>query len=259
MRVRGLKHIAVVCSIACGACAARHGNPPPDLARGDLSFVDDLATNAMVQMRSSSTGVLLGGTIILLNRPPMIETGDLMVAHITLGLANNKMPPAVMAPSGWTLLDRLDRTMNDGMLALYWHVADAQSEPAQYSWMASENLAGCGWIGAFTGASTTNPFNVKQGFIDNTSTNKYMTGSVTTKAPNALVLVTFAGHDVTTGPTIWSVPPGVMQLVNFNNNQARSLFTGMVRQDQPGVVGPFSSTTSSTEAYALMYLLALTP
>jgi hypothetical protein len=223
----------------------------PDLASSDL------AGQPMVTLRSIATAYDYSSqnpTTLTINKPANTTNGDFLLATVAVGSSGSAQPPTISAP-GWTLVDRHDKG-GDTTLVIYYRVAGVL-EPLNYAFACNQQCEGPGWIAAFTGVGSMMPIDAHNGLVDPSSMASYTGPSATTKQRNALVIATFASHAA--APSTWNLPNGTTTLVDFNNTDTRSIMSATQVAWMPGPIGPFTSTASKVQDYALMHILALAP
>ena len=164
--------------------------------------------------------------------------------------------PGFTAPAGWTQVRRLDHA-TDTALLVYWHTATAV-EPTSYTWQFSAQIEGVAWISCYANVDPSSPIDAEAGLVDSTAGPAYATPSITTTAPNAMLVATFVSH-LATPPTTWSGSAGTTVRASFNNGTSRS---GLGEDQLVAATGPTGArmaTASSPQDYALVHVLALRP
>jgi hypothetical protein len=243
------------------ACEARDGgNPdltaPPDVAAPtppDLTAPPDLRVLSPVVLHGVASAVL-ASNVITINRPTGTNAGDALVAVMVVGNVNATAQPTVTPPSGFTLVDRIDVGLTASLL-VYLRMAGS-TEPSAYTWAPSDvQDSGVGWIAAYSGVDPVSPIDAHVGQATPTTGTTCTTPKLTTSTSTMLV-VSFVGQSAGMANT-WTVPSGLTQLVNLNNNNRRSGLGAATFVPSAGQVGPFSSTASISEENCITNLIAL--
>lgn len=141
--------------------------------------------NAQIALRGSVT-TATGTNSVTINRPLGISNGDIMIANV----ANYLQSSQVSASSaGWTLIAGTDT--DRGRSTLLYKIA-GNNEPSSYTFaVTSGSTASTGAIVAFSGVSTTNPFDVTpaSSWYTQSSASLSAIPSITTSTANAAVLM----------------------------------------------------------------------
>src|SRR6266700_5672420 len=105
-----------------------------------------------IGLRAASAGNNgAGGSSLTLWTPAGTTSGDVMVAHVIVQTAGNK----ITAPAGWNLVLRQD-TSSAIATVTYVKVASA-AEPASYTWSFGTAGQASGGIASYVGVDTTTP------------------------------------------------------------------------------------------------------
>jgi hypothetical protein len=134
-------------------------------------------------------------TSVVVVKPAGTSQGDLLIAAVS---TDGSTSASIVAPAGWTLLNRGSDSGNNMTLGVWWKTAGA-SEPANYTFTWTGNEQAYGWIMRFTGHDSSNPINAWQ-FQQGASTSSTPTcPTVTTTVANATIVRIggFDLHDVT--------------------------------------------------------------
>ena len=159
-------------------------------------------------------------TTITIPAPLSISSGDFLIAGIAF---NGGDKTSVIAPTGWTLIERKDGSgTNDNNIGLvtYYRIANS-SEPSSYSWNLT-NLEGesddedtepraAGGIIRYTGVNIDDPIDVKAKSEGNG--NMLYAPSITTTNANETVILFYAQDDSTDHPT----PSGTTERYDIAN------------------------------------------
>jgi len=202
-----------------------------------------------ISLRSSSSANNgSGGTTLTINVPSGTSNGDVMVAHVVVQTAGNSFA----APSGWTIIKRLDTTTNIAT-ATYWKVAGS-SEPSSYTWTFGTSGEASGGIASYTGVNTTNPIDVSMVQYNNGTTNVDNTGVTTTFANDMLV---YAVGIVSSAPT-YTLPSGFTQEWKTSSTSNTTSALSQEIASSSGATGTIHGTLSSSYS-TVTHLIALRP
>ena len=214
------------------------------------------AMPVVIAWQSTTTAkVVQAGAVSVTVARPTCATGDVFVATVAMGRTNSATKPTFTAPTGWTLVRRVDR-LNDTALATYWHTAGA-TEPATYTWQLGATIEGVAWISCYAHVDPISPIEIDAGALVATAGPMYAAPSITTTTPNAMVLATFVSHAATA--TTWSVPTGTTARASLNNATTRSGLGVDKLFALAGATGTLTATASTVQDYALVETLALKP
>jgi hypothetical protein len=220
-----------------------------------LSYTIAGPAPAGIRFRSATTSSYPSGstTRITVPIPPGTVAGDVLVASVGFGNSSATALPAITAPSGWTLVRRVDHgTVNS--LAIYWHAYAAGDLVP--TWTAGQSVGGAASISAYSGVAAA-PMDVSAG-KDAGSGSTFSTASVVTSAPDELLVASFFAHSAG-GPTSWTPQAPLTSRTNFNNGGSRSMTTADVLQRTASTSGSFSAIASVSQDYGLTALVALRP
>jgi hypothetical protein len=204
---------------------------------------------------ASSAGAASGVLTLTINKPTGTVQNDVMIASI--GVRPNTA--AITAPSGWTLVRRIDNANSAAnSLAVYSKVAGA-SEPASYSWTFNTSTGSAGGIQTFTGVDTTTPIDVEDG--QNTASGlTHATPDVTTTVANTMIVTS---HSFASAAT-WTPPTGMTEgfdvaSLAVPNLGGQSTEGNFALQSAPGPTGTKTATASNDADVGNTHILALTP
>ena len=204
---------------------------------------------------TTTTSVLAAGALSVTVARPTCAAGNVFVATVAMGRTGSAASPTFTAPTGWTLVRRVDR-LNDSALLTYWHTASA-AEPTSYTWQFSATIEGVAWISCYANVNPTAPIEVEAGVLVATVGPAYATPSITTTTPNAMVLATYVSHAATA--TTWVAPTGTTKRAGLNNGTTRSGLGVDKLFAAAGATGTLTATASTAQGYALVEILALKP
>ena len=224
-------------------------------------------------LASANAGRTSLGTLTI-NKPAGTAENNVMVASIGFRIQSPgqySTDVAVAAPSGWSLVRRLDNMNSTGSgLAIYQKVAGA-SEPASYGWTFScinasggntcVNLgfnAGAGGILSFSGVNTTTPIDVENGQSTSSGTTTPATPSVTTTVPNAMLV---SSHTIANA-NAWANPPTSGMTQAFQRTTGIEMIqVSYAVQASAGATGTKTATDLGGDApdHGNTHILALKP
>lgn len=118
---------------------------------------------------------------ITIVRPTGTVQNDVMIAAIGVRPA----AASVSAPSGWTLVRRVDNGTNNSLLV--YRKAAGGSEPESYAWQLSGAVHAAAGIQCFSSVDTANPIDAEAGQTTPSSLT-HATPSVSTTVANAMVV-----------------------------------------------------------------------
>ncbi|MGH8753614.1 MAG: DUF6701 domain-containing protein [Burkholderiales bacterium] len=206
-----------------------------------------------------------GNTHILALRPNLnslailapsctMNADNIMIASIAVTPSST----TITAPSGWTLIRRIDNTSaTTNSLAVYWRLTVA-SEPLFYSWTLSGASFAVGGIQMFSNVHTTTPIDVENGVATASSTS-HATPSVTTTVANTMLVTSHAFASSAT----WSEPSGMSE--EFDVQGGVSGATGLSIEGNrefiaaAGATGTRTATASANADRGNTHILALKP
>jgi hypothetical protein len=233
---------------------------------GDSSdATEDASADApphMITWRDTTTTFILADQPeqrMQLSRPPMAAPGDVLIAGIAMGDSEAPTTPVYTPPTGWSLVRRLDEGAA-ASLAIYWHAVTG-SEPSMYTWTFETKLEGVAWLSDYAGVDTATPYERENGSVIDAMGTSYATPTITTTAPNSLVLASFAGHcceDKSDIP-MWIGPSGMEVRANLNDDSTGSGLAAELPLAAQGSAGPYTARINVTQDYALTHVMALLP
>jgi outer membrane protein assembly factor BamB len=202
----------------------------------------------------AKAGTASGTLTLTISKPTGTVQNHVMIASI--GVRPNTA--TITAPSGWTLVRRINNTTaSANSLAVYYKVAGG-SEPASYAWTFSTSTGVAGGIQTFSGVDTTTPIDVENGQAT-ASASSHATPSVTTTVARTMVVAshTFA----TTGS--WAPPPGMAEGFDVASGDAdpggQTTEGSYVLQTAAGATGTKSASTTGTADTGNTHILVLRP
>jgi hypothetical protein len=116
-----------------------------------------------------------------------VVAGDLLIAALAI---DGNVISTVNAPSGWTLVSRLQSGSAVGV-GVWWKIAGS-SEPGTYAFTWTGNERAYGWTMRFTGHNPTTPINT---FATNVGTSATPTCAATTTSVANTMVVRIGGFD----------------------------------------------------------------
>ena len=146
---------------------------------------------AAILFRAASFAQNGGASSVTLTKPASVVADDLMLASIVMSGAATITPP-----SGWAVVRdpgsnaALDTTSGTLRHAVYFKVAGS-GEPSSYTWSLSASRNGAGGLTAYSGVSTTSPFDVAGGQA-NPSSVSITTPSLSSGVDNTRLVALFA-------------------------------------------------------------------
>jgi RHS repeat-associated protein len=225
-------------------------------ARAQIAFraaTSATAAGITPAFRSAASAATTGAALTI-TRPSGVAANDVLIA--SLGVTPSTV--AIVAPSGWTLVRRMD---NAGpianTLAVYYKVASA-SEPASYAWGVSGSGFTVGGVQAFTGIDTTAPIESENGQATASATT-HATPSLTTSMANAMVVTSHAFASART----WTPPSGMTESFDqpsgANNATGMSIEGARVVQAVAGATGVKTATSAGNADAGNTHILVLKP
>jgi fibronectin type 3 domain-containing protein/regulation of enolase protein 1 (concanavalin A-like superfamily) len=212
-------------------------------AAGDSGYSTEASATAIIPaFRGAASAGAPSGTLTLgIARPAGTVQGDVMVASIAVRPSS----ATITAPSGWTLVRRVNNaTGNTNSLAVYYKVAGA-SEPASYSWTFNTSTGSAGGIQSFSGINTTTPIDVEAG--QNTASGLTLAApSVTTRFAYDMVVTS---HGFSSSAT-FTPPSGMTQAFDVASDSVlgsggESIQGNYRLQPAIGATGTMSATASN--------------
>ncbi len=122
-------------------------------------FEVGIACAAGVQFRSAGKGSTAAGSVIVVNGPPGVQAGDVMLAVLSWDGA-----ASIAAPAGWTVIREDVQATVPKRQKLFYRVATA-AEPPTYTFTATGAAPadGVGVVSAYRGVDTARPIDVHGG------------------------------------------------------------------------------------------------
>ena len=215
------------------------------------------ATYAGISFRAAASAATDTSSLSI-GLPSGTLENDVMIAAI--GFRPSSV--TVTAPTGWTLVRRVDNSdQQTNSLAVYRKVAGS-SEASSHTWDVTGASYAVGGIQSFGGVDTANPIDVENGQATAESLS-HAAPSVTTTVANAMVVT---AHTFTTSTT-WS-PPSAMtegfdvQFSPVDPGLGQSISAHYVQQTATGATGTKTATaagSSGDEDPGNTHTLALRP
>jgi len=223
-------------------------------AHAQVSFraaAQSVGTAGGIAFRASAQAGAASGVLTLtINVPAGTVQNDVMVAAI--GVRPNTA--TVTAPSGWTLVRRINSTAgNSNSLLVYTRVAGA-GEPANYAWGFSSSTGSTGGILSFSGVDTASPVDVENGQPTPNGLT-HTAPSVNTTVANTMLVT---GHTYSSAGT-WTPPGGMTERVDVQGGGLQSTEINHVLQAATGATGTKSATASTDADGGNAHILALRP
>lgn len=189
--------------------------PVGGIARGGVSTVANASASSQ----------------IVLTKPVGTVTGDVLVACIVL---NGGSVATNGAPVGWSTIAAVPGVTNPRVYG-YYRVAGA-SEPLSYTWTLSSSVKNGAGIARYVGVDPTAPLHGVPTTASAASGTSAVLPSITTSAPNAMVVGCVGMNSTSTGAQI-SSPAGMTQAWDIG---------GKRHELADGVVGPAGATGTRT-------------
>jgi hypothetical protein len=189
-----------------------------------------------------------GSSTLTIGLPAGTSSGDVMVAHVIVRTAGNKITP----PVGWSLVLQLG-TSSSAATATYVKVAGS-SEPSSYTWSFGTAGQASGGIASYIGVNTTNPVDTSHAQYNASTSNVDNTGVTTTAANDMLVYVV----GITLATTM-NVPSGFTEQWRTSSS---SLTTSEMSQEifaSAGTTGTIHGTLNGGANSNITMLIALEP
>ncbi len=185
-------------------------------------------------------------------KPSTVQQNDFLLAHISGRVITGF---ALTAPSGWTLIRKLNSGSQFGTHVFY-KIASA-SEPVNYTFTDSTGSMlydKLGAVSVWRGVNITSPINVKGDTISNGS--PHTLRSVTTNVDSCMILTLFADGSGST----WIPPAGMTEEYDTSASQSSyvSVTLGQVLQASMGSTGAKTSV-SQYNSLATGFIIALQP
>lgn len=229
----------------------------------------------LIEQRGVATSGTTNGTILTINKPAGVVTGDVMIVNISLGRSTaNTADPSL---AGWTLVSGalFDNNKNYRAAVLYRVATDADAAVTSYVFTLGAGTTGAvGAIVAFANVdvSGVSPFDVIPGSINAspvTKTVSVVANGITTSSSNAAVLMLTQSNDNVTwvnalnDATAWrSNDPSVLnELYDFpfiGSSDKLSVGMAWSLKNGPGQTGNGLVNQSAQKNFGAI-LLALKP
>jgi hypothetical protein len=201
---------------------------------------DQFSYTMVIAQRGIATTAATTNTTLTINKPTGVMSGDILIVNISQ-IGNSTTAPT---STGWTLVAGANLAGTTARYGAVLYKLAGSSEPASYTFtLGSGTNDAAGAIVAFSGVSTTTPFDVTPGAISvQASQTGVATTSVTTVSANDAVIM--FGMAANGNPT-WSgwktaTSPGTLtELYDFQSNS-----------DSVGAAWAIKTTTGSTGAGA---------
>ena len=205
----------------------------------------------------SAASAATNTTSLAVNLPSGTAENDVMIAAISV----RPYTATITAPSGWTLVRRVNfTTLQTSSLAVYRKVATS-SEASSFTWSFSGNTYAAGGIQSFSGVDTSNPVNVENGQGTSESLS-HATPSVTTTVANAMLVT---AHSFPSS-TSWTPPSGMTEGFDVqygsSGGPGQSIEANYGLQTVAGATGAKTATAAGDSNYidpGTTHILALKP
>jgi MSHA biogenesis protein MshQ len=235
-------------ALGCGMTETGGGTVTISLTTTDT----DVWALGAVPVKPASTALPTGSIAIPV--PTGTVQNDVMIASIGVRPSTS----GITAPSGWTLVRRIDNASTvSNSLAIYRRVAGA-SEPGSYTWTLSGDAFSAGGIQSFENIDTANPIDVENGQTTASGT-AHATPSVTTTVANAMLVTS---HTYSSNRT-WTPPSGMTEAFDFalgtDPSTGQAIEGNYVRQSAAGSTGTKTATAAGDADVGNAHILALRP
>jgi hypothetical protein len=202
--------------------------------------------------QSSVANSSSGATTLVITAPSSVATGDVLIAGVTVSAGSGA---SITAPSGWTLISRLNSSNNVSVASYYHVVTNGGSEPSSYTWTFDSSLTASGGILRYVGVDTTDPIDASTAGAGNSSSPT--APSVTTTSANELVVALFGSDSTGT----FTPPSGMTERYDVHNTigpAAPATEAADVTQASAGATGA-KTATATVSARWVAQLIALNP
>jgi len=235
-------------ALGCGMTA--NGGATVDISV--TTTTTDVWALGAVPIKPVSTAPPTGS--ITLPVPTGTVQDDVMIASIAVRPSST----SITAPSGWTLVRRINNGNSvSNSLAVYRRVAGS-SEPGSYTWTLSGDDFSAGGMQSFYNIDTSNPVDVENGQTTASGT-AHATPSVTTTVENAMLVTS---HTYSSNRT-WSPPSGMTEAFDFalgtDPATGQAIEGNYVRQSAAGSTGTKTATAAGDSDVGNAHILALRP
>ncbi len=224
---------------AAGATGAKSATAAGDADRG--------AAHILALKRAA-----LGITI---SKPSGTTANDVMIASIAVQPSS----VTITAPSGWTLIRRMDNnTGTTNSLAVY-RKTDGGSEPSSYTWTLSSLDHAAGGIQSFSGVDASSPLDAEDG-VATASANTHATPSINRSMPGTMVVTS---HTLASSRT-WTAPAGMTEAgdvasLTTNNASGQSMEMAYLAEYGMGATGAKTANAGGDADVGNAHILALRP
>ena len=188
-----------------------------------------------------------GGFTLTLPAPVGTSSGDVMVAHVIVGIAGNTITP----PAGWNLVLRQDSSSSIST-ATYVKVAGS-SEPASYTWSFVAAREASGGIASYLGVDITTPVDASHAQYNNSTSNVDNSGVTTTTANDMLVYIV----GIVVATTV-NVPSGFTEQWRTTSSSSTTSEMSQEIFASSGATGTIHGTNSGSTSNVTI-LIALKP
>jgi Family of unknown function (DUF6701) len=225
-------------------------------AKGAFTWAQNLGTD-------ESIGVLFAlspdpaSEGITINVPTGTAANDVMLAAISVRPSTT----IITAPTGWTLLNRVDQGAGNSNSQAIYHRTATTSEPASYIWSFSGGaITGtAGGIISYRGVDTASVIDASGGNVTASSTS-HQANSIVTTVANTMVVST---HSFSSAQT-WTEPAGMTEQVDIAsltppNGAGISLEMNDVIQPTAGATGNKIAVAAGSADTGVAQIVALTP
>lgn len=221
---------------------------------GALALPTSAHAATSVRGPASTASVAGGSTSLAVAAPSAAQPGDLLLASVGFGRGSGSAP-ALTAPRGWTLVNRINGGVGGSALAIYRHVF-AAGESA-YMWTSSVAIGGTVEVAAFAGVDPVNPVD-RTGSKETKTKAAIPTPALTTTTAGDMLVASFGGYRAKGGTTGWTSPTGMTELADVTAS-TRSGSMHAVAQAKAGATGTKTATASVAQDDGLANLTALRP
>jgi len=207
-------------------------------------------------LRSSAQNAATSGDLVI-NKPAGTTTNDVMITSIAI----RPNTATITAPSGWSLIRRVDNANPTvSSLATYWKLAGG-SEPASYTWTLGANGGSAGGTLTFYNVNTSSPVNVQNGQnTPNPPGTSHSTPSVVTTVADTMVVT---AHSYASSDN-WTPPGGMTEAVDRAsltppNTGGIAIEINYVLQASAGATGAKTATVPAGADVGNTQITALQP
>ncbi len=202
-----------------------------------------------ISLRAAATGNNdAGGSTLTIGLPAGTTSGDVMVAHVIVRTAGNKITP----PAGWNQVQRLDSSSSIAT-ATYVKVAGT-SEPTSYTWSFGTAGQASGGIASYIGVNTTTPVDASHPQYNSSTSNVDNSGVTTTTANDMLVYAV----GITLATTV-NVPSGFTEQWSTSSSSSTTSEMSQEIFASTGATGTIHGTLNGGANSNITMLIALEP